>query len=86
MGKFQNVNFEKLVVLKITHDYNNKIIVPQLFKILRLSTCASVLKIENFIVEVMFQVGLQSELLSDSKNLHICIYRGQFSSLQVNFY
>jgi hypothetical protein len=24
MGKFQNVNFEKPVVLKFTHDYNNK--------------------------------------------------------------
>jgi hypothetical protein len=24
MGKFQNVNFEKPVVLKVAHDYNNK--------------------------------------------------------------
>jgi hypothetical protein len=24
MGKFQNVNFEKHVVLKVPHDYNNK--------------------------------------------------------------
>jgi hypothetical protein len=31
MGKFQTVNFEKPVVLKVAHDYNNKKIVPQLF-------------------------------------------------------
>jgi uncharacterized membrane protein len=32
MGKFQNVNFEKPVVLKVAHDYNNKKNVIQLFK------------------------------------------------------
>jgi hypothetical protein len=31
MGKFQNVNFEELVVLKIAHDYNNKKPALQLF-------------------------------------------------------
>jgi hypothetical protein len=45
MGKFQTVNFEKPVVLKVAHDYNNKKIVVQLFKILRSSTRASALKI-----------------------------------------
>jgi hypothetical protein len=49
MGKFQNVNFEKPVVLKVAHGYNNKKIVLQLFKILRFSTRASALKIKNFI-------------------------------------
>jgi hypothetical protein len=44
---FQNVNFEKPVVLKDAHDYNNKKIVPQLFKILRSFTSAWVLKIKN---------------------------------------
>jgi hypothetical protein len=47
MGKFQTVNFEKPVVLKVAHDYNNKKIVLQLFKILRSSTRASALKIKN---------------------------------------
>jgi hypothetical protein len=32
MGKFQNVNFEKPVVLKNAQDYNNKKIVLQLFQ------------------------------------------------------
>jgi hypothetical protein len=54
MGKFQNVNFEKPVVLKVAHDYNNKKIVLRLFKILRSSTRASALKIKNFIVEATF--------------------------------
>jgi hypothetical protein len=54
MEKFQNVNFEKPVVLKIAHNYNNKNIVVQLFKILRSSTRASALKIEHFIVEATF--------------------------------
>jgi hypothetical protein len=31
MRKFQNVNFEKPVVLKVAHDYDIKKIVPQLF-------------------------------------------------------
>jgi hypothetical protein len=46
MGKFHTVNFEKPVVLKVAHDYDNKKIVPQLFKILRSSTRASALKIK----------------------------------------
>jgi hypothetical protein len=54
MGKFQNVNSEKPVVLKVAHDFNNKKIVLQLFKILRPSTRASALKIKNFIVEATF--------------------------------
>jgi hypothetical protein len=54
MGKFQNVYFEKPVVLKIAHDYNNNITVLRLFKILGSSTRASALKIENFIVEATF--------------------------------
>jgi hypothetical protein len=36
--KFQNGNFEKPVVLKVSHDYNNKKIVLELFKILRSSS------------------------------------------------
>jgi hypothetical protein len=47
MGKFQNVNFEKPVVLKVAHDYNNKKVVLQLSKILRSSTRTSALKIKN---------------------------------------
>jgi hypothetical protein len=47
MGKFQNVNFEKPVVLIVANDYKNKKIVLQLFKILRSSTHASALKIKN---------------------------------------
>jgi hypothetical protein len=54
VGKFQIVNLEKPVVLKVAHDYKNKIFVLQLFKILRSFTRASVLKIESFIVEVTF--------------------------------
>jgi hypothetical protein len=54
MGKFQTVYFEKPMVLKVAHDYNNKKIVLQLFKILRSSTRASALKIKNFIVEATF--------------------------------
>jgi hypothetical protein len=54
MGKFQNVYFEKPVVLKVPHDYKNKKIVLQLFKILRSSTRASALKIKNFIIEATF--------------------------------
>jgi hypothetical protein len=54
MGKFQNVYFEKPVVLKVAHDYNNKKIVLQLFKILRSSTRALALKIKNFIIEASF--------------------------------
>jgi hypothetical protein len=46
MGKFQNVNFEKPVVLKVANDYNSKKIVLKLFKILRSSTRASALKIK----------------------------------------
>jgi hypothetical protein len=45
MGKFENVNFETPVILKVAHDCNNKKNVPQLFKILRSSTRASALKI-----------------------------------------
>jgi hypothetical protein len=51
MGKFQNVNFVKPVVLKVAHAYNNKNIVLQLFKFLESSTRASALKIKNVIVE-----------------------------------
>jgi hypothetical protein len=47
MGKFQTMNLEKPVVLKVAHDYNNKKIFLQIFKILRSSTRASVLKIKN---------------------------------------
>jgi hypothetical protein len=47
MGKFQNVNFGKPVVLKVAHDYNNKKNFLQLFKILRSSTRALALKIKN---------------------------------------
>jgi hypothetical protein len=54
MGKFQNVNFEKPVVLKVAHDYKNKKIVLQLFKILRFFTRASALKIKIFVVEATF--------------------------------
>jgi hypothetical protein len=54
MGKFQTMNFEKPVVLNVAHDYNNKKIVQQLFKILRSSTRASALKIKNFIAEAAF--------------------------------
>jgi hypothetical protein len=36
--KFQNLNFQKPVFLKVAHNYNNKIIVWQLFKILGSST------------------------------------------------
>jgi hypothetical protein len=54
MGKFQNVNFEKPVVIKVAHGYNNKKIVLQLFKILISSTRASALKIKSFIVEATF--------------------------------
>jgi hypothetical protein len=54
MRKFQNVNFEKLVVLNVVHDCDNKKIVLKLFKILRSSTRASALKIKNFIVEATF--------------------------------
>jgi hypothetical protein len=42
MGKFQTVNFENPVVLKVAHDYNK--IVLQLFKILRFFTRASAMK------------------------------------------
>jgi hypothetical protein len=48
------VNLEKPVVLRVAHDYKNKIIVLQLFKILRSFTRASVLKIESFMVEATF--------------------------------
>jgi hypothetical protein len=51
MGKFPNVNFEQPVVLKTAHKNNNKNIFLQLSKILRSSTRASALKIENFIVK-----------------------------------
>jgi hypothetical protein len=54
MGRFQNVNFEKPVVLKVAHDYNNKKVVLRLIKILRSSTRAWALKIKNFIVEATF--------------------------------
>jgi hypothetical protein len=54
MGKFQNVNFEKPVVLKVVHDYINKKFFLQLFKILRSSTRASALKIKIFKVEATF--------------------------------
>jgi hypothetical protein len=54
MGKFQNVNFKKPVVLKVAHEYKNKKIVLRLFKILRSSTRASALKIKNFIVEATY--------------------------------
>jgi hypothetical protein len=47
-------NFEKPVVSIVAHDNNNKSIVLELFKILRSSTRASALKIENFIVEAAF--------------------------------
>jgi hypothetical protein len=54
MGKFQNVNFEKPVVLKVLDDHNNKKNVLRLFKILRSFTRASALKIKKFIVEATF--------------------------------
>jgi hypothetical protein len=54
MGKFQNVNFEKPVVLKVARDSNNKKNVLRLFKILRSSTRAWALKIKNLIVEATF--------------------------------
>jgi hypothetical protein len=54
MRKFQNVNFEKPVALKVADKFNSKNIVVQLFKILRSSTRASALKIENFIAEATF--------------------------------
>jgi hypothetical protein len=54
MGKFQNVNFEKPVFIKVAHGNNNNKIVLQLFKIIRSSTRASALKIKNFIVEATF--------------------------------
>jgi hypothetical protein len=54
MRKFQNVNFEKPVVIKVAHGYYNKKIDLQLFKILRSSTRASALKIKNFMVEATF--------------------------------
>jgi hypothetical protein len=63
MGKFQNVNFIKYVVLKVAYDYNNKTIILYLFKILRSSTRASALKIENFILEATFWVDLQSDMV-----------------------
>jgi hypothetical protein len=63
MGKFQNVNFIKYVVLKVAYDYNNKTIILHLFKILRSSTRASALKIENFILEATFWVDLQSDMV-----------------------
>jgi hypothetical protein len=59
MRKFQNVNFEKPVVLKVAHDYNNRKIVVQLFKILRSSTRASALKIKYVIAEA----NLQSDIV-----------------------
>jgi hypothetical protein len=62
MGNFQIVNFEKPVVLKVAHDYNNKKTVLQLFKILRSSTRASALKIKNFIVEATFWTDLQNDI------------------------
>jgi hypothetical protein len=54
MRKIQNVNFETLEVLKVSHNCNNKTAVLQLFQILRSSTRAFALKIENFIVEAIF--------------------------------
>jgi hypothetical protein len=54
IGKFQNVNFEKPVVIKVPHGYNNKKMVLQLFKILRSSTRASALEIKFFLVEATF--------------------------------
>jgi hypothetical protein len=54
MGNFQIGNFEKPVVLKVAHDYNNKKIVLQLFKILRSSTRALALKIKKCIVQATF--------------------------------
>jgi hypothetical protein len=54
MEKFQNVNFEKPLVLKAAHNYNNKNIVQELFKSFISSTRASTLKNENFIVEATF--------------------------------
>jgi hypothetical protein len=33
MGKFQNVNFVKAAILKVTNDYSEKKIVLRLFKI-----------------------------------------------------
>jgi hypothetical protein len=63
MGKFQNVNFEKPVVLKVARDYNNKTIVLQLFEMWRSSNRALALKIVNCIVEATFQVILTSEYI-----------------------
>jgi hypothetical protein len=61
MGKFQNVNYENPVVLKVAHKYKNQNIVLQLFEILRSAFRAPVLKIENFIVVATFLVDLQSD-------------------------
>jgi hypothetical protein len=44
MEEFQNVNFEKHVILKNTHDYDNKTLVQYLFKILWSSIRASKIK------------------------------------------
>jgi hypothetical protein len=62
MGNYQIVNFEKPVVLKVAHDYDNKKIVLQLFKILRSSTRASALNIQNFTVEATFWTDLQNDI------------------------
>jgi hypothetical protein len=79
MRIFQNVNFEKPAVLKVTHNYNNKTFVPQLFKILRSSTRASALTIENFIVKATFKVlFLVANCSSIPKMCMFCIFGVQF--------
>jgi hypothetical protein len=51
------VSFEKPVVLKVAHDYNNKTNVLQLFKVLSFSTCALALNVENFMEEQHFRLA-----------------------------
>jgi hypothetical protein len=53
-GRFQNLHFEKPVVLKVAHDYKKKKKKLQLFKVFRSSTRTSALKIKKFIVEATF--------------------------------
>jgi hypothetical protein len=76
MRKFQNLNFEKPVVFKNAHDYNNKKIVLQLFKILRSSTRASALKIKNFIIEATYATFKTTGFLNFLKNANIQILSG----------
>jgi hypothetical protein len=53
MRKFQNVNFDKLVALKVAHKNNNKNF-----------TRASAMKIENFIVKERQHFRLTYKVIS----------------------